>query len=443
MATLSGQTIANTFDSLLHVEDDTAGLVATSTDSRVIQDGVGANSALALATDSVRITSTNKLYFNDVGGEYISGNGAILSIVGGDEIDLTATAIDINGTVDMSSTVTFNGVPTISASGGAVMKLHRDDSSIVDGNDIGQIEFTGADPSSVHSGAMIRGEAAGEWTTDNENKPTELQFFTQDAGDGDGMSSPNMVIDKDGNVGIGTSAPAYTLDLASSESIVSQFTGSGGETILSLDNTSTNGDKWYLISGGSGGSFAGGKFGIYNADTTTEVATFANDGNVGIGVTDSDAKLEVNAGTTNTTCVHIDRNFSGDAGSYLLHILAGANETTNAALFVQQSGSGPNSVFNGGNVGIGQTSPSSATGMATFLHIGSSSHASAGLILEDNENKWEIECNGSFTIHDGTDNRFRIDPSGNVGIAMTPGGSHKLDVTGSAGLSTGTRRGLS
>jgi hypothetical protein len=39
MATLATQTLANTFDSLLHVEDDTAGLVATSTDSRVIQDG--------------------------------------------------------------------------------------------------------------------------------------------------------------------------------------------------------------------------------------------------------------------------------------------------------------------------------------------------------------------------------------------------------------------
>ena len=115
MATLAGTVIADTYDSLLHVEDNTAGLVATSTDSRVIQDGVGANSALALATDSVRITSTNKLYFNDVGGEYISGNGSILSIVGGSEIDLTATAIDINGTVDMSSTlnvagnVTFDG----------------------------------------------------------------------------------------------------------------------------------------------------------------------------------------------------------------------------------------------------------------------------------------------------------------------------------------------
>jgi len=109
MATLAGTAIADTYDSLLHVEDNTAGLVATSTDSRVIQDGVGANSALALATDSIRITSTNKLYFNDVGGEYISGNGSILSIVGGSEIDLTATAIDINGTADVSGTLTIGG----------------------------------------------------------------------------------------------------------------------------------------------------------------------------------------------------------------------------------------------------------------------------------------------------------------------------------------------
>ena len=48
MATLANQKPSNTFDSLLHIEDDTSGLVATSTDSRVVQDGVGANSALAL-----------------------------------------------------------------------------------------------------------------------------------------------------------------------------------------------------------------------------------------------------------------------------------------------------------------------------------------------------------------------------------------------------------
>jgi hypothetical protein len=95
MATLSGQTIANTFDSILHVEDDTAGLVASAVDSRVIQDGVGQSSALALATDSVRITSTNKLYINDVGGEYISGDGTDLTIAAGTDLNLTA-GTDIN-----------------------------------------------------------------------------------------------------------------------------------------------------------------------------------------------------------------------------------------------------------------------------------------------------------------------------------------------------------
>ena len=37
-----------------------------------------------------------------------------------------------------------------------------------------------------------------------------------------------------------------------------------------------------------------------------------------------------------------------------------------------------------------------------------------------------------------SDSKMMIDTDGNVGIAMTPGGSHKIDVTGSAGLSTGT-----
>jgi hypothetical protein len=57
-------------------------------------------------SDDVLINSTEKLYFNDAGGEYISGDGSVLSIAGGNEIDLTATAIDINGTCDVSGTLT-------------------------------------------------------------------------------------------------------------------------------------------------------------------------------------------------------------------------------------------------------------------------------------------------------------------------------------------------
>jgi len=55
------------------------------------------------------IASTGKLYLNDAGGEYISGSGSVLSIAGGSEIDLTATAIDINGTCDISGTFSLAG----------------------------------------------------------------------------------------------------------------------------------------------------------------------------------------------------------------------------------------------------------------------------------------------------------------------------------------------
>jgi len=55
------------------------------------------------------IASTGKLYLNDAGGEHISGSGSVLSIAGGSEIDLTATAIDINGTCDISGTFSLAG----------------------------------------------------------------------------------------------------------------------------------------------------------------------------------------------------------------------------------------------------------------------------------------------------------------------------------------------
>jgi len=60
-------------------------------------------------SDDVLINSTEKLYFNDAGGEYISGDGSVLSIAGGSEIDLTATAIDINGTCDVSGQLSLAG----------------------------------------------------------------------------------------------------------------------------------------------------------------------------------------------------------------------------------------------------------------------------------------------------------------------------------------------
>jgi hypothetical protein len=68
-------------------------------------------------------------------------------------------------------------------------------------------------------------------------------------------------------------------------------------------------------------------------------------------------------------------------------------------------------VEDGGNVGIGQTSPSSEYGSVVFLHIGSSSANTAGLIIEDNENQWEINNNGNLNFGTGGSTKARIHTS--------------------------------
>ena len=70
-------------------------------------------------TDGTGLTlnSTNKLCFNDA-TQFIQGISAtVLGLGATDEIDLTATAIDINGTCDISGNATFGGNMTITASG--------------------------------------------------------------------------------------------------------------------------------------------------------------------------------------------------------------------------------------------------------------------------------------------------------------------------------------
>ncbi len=79
-------------------------------DSAVL--GFGADNDTTLThTDGAGLTlnSTNKLMFNDA-SQFIQGSSAtVLALGATDEIDLTATLIDINGNADVSGTVTATG----------------------------------------------------------------------------------------------------------------------------------------------------------------------------------------------------------------------------------------------------------------------------------------------------------------------------------------------
>ena len=94
----------------LHVGDD----VTLISDSAVL--GFGADKDTTLThTDGTGLTlnSTNKICFNDA-SQFIQGSSnAILSLGATDEIDLTATAVDLNGTLDVSGNSQFSGTITV------------------------------------------------------------------------------------------------------------------------------------------------------------------------------------------------------------------------------------------------------------------------------------------------------------------------------------------
>ena len=208
MATLSGQTIANTFDSILHVEDDTAGLVATAVDSRVIQDGVGQSSALALATDSVRITSTNKLYFNDAGAEEIhSASDGHLEVNSGTTLDITAPTVDINA----STAVTVDGPAVTIADGtgskpliivkntandttGSELRFVMDKGSAgADGDDLGTISFYGDDAGQNQTAfAKIVAEVSEADETDEAGK---LSFYVAESDGTDTALTAGLILE--------------------------------------------------------------------------------------------------------------------------------------------------------------------------------------------------------------------------------------------------------
>ena len=68
----------------------------------------GANGRVVIHGGDVLVSGSQKIYFNDVGGEYIYGNGSTLVVAGGSEIDITATLMDINGIVQISGTTYIN-----------------------------------------------------------------------------------------------------------------------------------------------------------------------------------------------------------------------------------------------------------------------------------------------------------------------------------------------
>jgi hypothetical protein len=101
--------------------------LSLGSDSAVLKFGADGDTTLT-HTDGTGLTlnSTNKICFNDA-SQFIQGSSnAVLSLGATDEIDLTATAVDLNGTLNVSGVATFQSTPVFPDGSIAVADLDID-----------------------------------------------------------------------------------------------------------------------------------------------------------------------------------------------------------------------------------------------------------------------------------------------------------------------------
>ena len=173
MAALGSQSIASSYEQLLHVDADGGG---NSTTHVSVKDGDnGTTFGFTIASDALMMSSTNRLEFGDTGTYIHQSADGVLDLVSDSEIEINATTIDMNGAVDMSSTLTIGDTLTVSKdTGGGVTSAIINNSSAADSDDEDAalvFQHAGFD------GGKIVSDRSGDYSTSGQ-KQSHLKFYT-------------------------------------------------------------------------------------------------------------------------------------------------------------------------------------------------------------------------------------------------------------------------
>jgi hypothetical protein len=249
-------------------------------------------------------------------------------------------------------------------------------------------------------------------------------------------SSERMRIDSSGNVGIGATSPARKLTVqgGSGDNLPVRVVGGSGTTKshMEFQDASTTADyKVTLGSVGDGMSFQAGG---------SERMRIASSGKVGIGTTNPDAKIEiVGNGTTvkvsnsavssTNTAIQLGGYAASNNSAYGAHIRAYHNFGVGSAssLVFETSGTQERMrIDSSGNVGIGTASPDNV-GSSKTLHINDNTNGGAIRLSEGN-------TNNAFVSYDDS-NGMRIQSIDT--IALKTGNTERMRIDSSGNLLVG------
>ena len=259
-------------------------------DSAVLNFGDDQDTTLT-HTDGTGLTlnSTNKLCFND-SSQFLQGSSAtVLSIGATDEIDLTATAIDINGTADISGTLTLG---TVAAAG-----TDTDKFLVLDGS--GNVDY--------RTGTQVASDIGASTAITALNSATANELVTVGSTTTELDAETNLTFD-----GTTLTATALTVDDVAVDGKVVTMTGSTSDTAVLTAGTN----------------------GTLSIVTTDAAAAAANiqitaDGTVDIdsaGVLTLDSGAAINIEPASGSAILLDGTISVDAG-----VVTGATSITSTA----------------------------------------------------------------------------------------------------------------
>ena len=356
-----------------------------------------------------------------------------------DVLPTTAMAIDQDGNIGIGTSAPEKMLELSDITDDAHLGFFRADSEIVDGDPLGTITFAGgqADATTRAPGASIKAEAATGWSGTLNDQPTELHFYTQSDGSDNSLSTPRMIIDMAGNVGIGEESPAADLEikgnlslaLSSANSVVTDgATGTNryvastahglavGDSVRLKDTsaatysiftvaTVTDANSFIIDSDGDAAEDKGQAykdsdlFGIRNGDDVGQLVV-DNSGSVGIRTASPVSALEV---------------VTESANSDLTITTYDDSATINSVLTLRTA--------DGTKASAGTVEAADVLGVIRFNGYDNNSFEEGAQIKVLADETWTASARGThmsfWTIDNtttGLDERMRIDHNGNVGI---------------------------